>query len=261
VQQISEREYLDIGTGDPIEGDNLMEFRLLYEGRVLGSSRNDSRASVKHAIRKEFHPQLRRLWETNENLIELQRMIGHTEQLNAYQLRWRNRKNLSPELSREADAEFNAMNAQYNNKDNPYAGNVGRQILVREWQRNGYSFLPLVTSRISLRCSLEILFLRPEESGMLFESGDLDNRVKTLVDALRMPKNLSECGGEGPGEGEDPFYCLLEDDKLISEIRVTSGQLLLLPHQRELHANDAFVIIKALILPVQFSMEGLRFVP
>ena len=55
--------------------------------------------------------------------------------------------------------------------------------------------------------------------------------------------NLGETGGMGPQEDEDPFFCLLEDDRLISEVRVTTDQLLLLPNQRELKANDAHVII------------------
>jgi hypothetical protein len=36
---------------------------------------------------------------------------------------------------------------------------------------------------------------------------------------------------------------MLEDDKLISEVRVIADQLLLLPHEREAKANDAFVVI------------------
>jgi hypothetical protein len=29
------REYCQIGTGDPIEAENLVEFRLLYQGELL----------------------------------------------------------------------------------------------------------------------------------------------------------------------------------------------------------------------------------
>src|SRR5579863_3688379 len=53
-----------------------VEFRLVYSGRLLGASRTDTRASLKHEIRREFHPQLRRLWKTNLPLIGLVRKTG-----------------------------------------------------------------------------------------------------------------------------------------------------------------------------------------
>jgi hypothetical protein len=52
---------------------------------------------------------------------------------------------------------------------------------------------------------------------MIMLSGDMDARIKTVFDALRIPANLDEAGGVGPQGDEDPFYCLLQDDKLISE--------------------------------------------
>jgi hypothetical protein len=61
----------------PIEGDGLLEFRLLYSGRILGASRTDTRATLKHEIRREFHPQLRRLWKINESLRELTKHSGY----------------------------------------------------------------------------------------------------------------------------------------------------------------------------------------
>src|SRR5664280_3264362 len=60
-----------INTGDPIEEDNMMEFRLLYEGELLPSSNTKRRAKEKHAIRRAFHPQLRRLWHMRSNLQEV----------------------------------------------------------------------------------------------------------------------------------------------------------------------------------------------
>src|SRR5690242_5645287 len=45
-----------------------MEFRLTYDGMLLGSSRTDTRAKHKHEIRKAFHGQLRQLWESYEPL-------------------------------------------------------------------------------------------------------------------------------------------------------------------------------------------------
>ena len=103
--------------------------------------------------------------------------------------------------------------------------------------------MPLVTNAQQLRCSLDILFLRPETAGKLSQSGDLDGRIKTVFDALRMPDNLAEVAGQTPQEDEKPFFVLLQDDKLINDLRVTTDQLLLLPDRRELNANDAFLVI------------------
>src|SRR6185437_9442927 len=75
---------------------------------------------------------------------------------------------------------------------------------------------------------LSITFLRPEPPGSLVtQGGDIDNRLKTLFDALRMPKDISELPpGDAPAEGETPFFCLLEDDNLITKIAVNTDRLL-----------------------------------
>jgi hypothetical protein len=84
---------------------------------------------------------------------------------------------------------------------------------------------------------------------MLIRSGDLDARMKTLFDALRIPKDLAETGGQGPQDDEDPFYCLLEDDKLIADVSITTDKLLLLPKKRVPDANDVFLVITVKIKP------------
>ena len=86
---------------------------------------------------------------------------------------------------------------------------------------------------------------------MLIFSGDIDARIKTIFDALRMPKNLDEAGGAVPQADENPFFCLLEDDKLISEIKVTTDELLLLPREREIKPNDALLVIHVKLWPTQ----------
>lgn len=92
-----------------------------------------------------------------------------------------------------------------------------------------YQFVPLVTSKIHLVCRLDVLLLRPGEPGRLVQhGGDLDNRIKTLFDALRVPKaGELPSGDAGPQQGERPhFYCLLEDDARITSFNVESDRLL-----------------------------------
>jgi hypothetical protein len=58
------------------DGDSEMRFRLTYEGELKASGRDpetgqrDRMAGHKQAIRKVFHGQLKRLWETNRFLSE-----------------------------------------------------------------------------------------------------------------------------------------------------------------------------------------------
>jgi hypothetical protein len=91
-----------------------------------------------------------------------------------------------------------------------------------------FRFAPLVSSKYDLVAAVELLFLRPEPPGRLItQGGDIDNRLKTLVDALRMPRVQSEIpNGDLPRADEDPFFCLLQDDALITEIDVKTDVLL-----------------------------------
>jgi hypothetical protein len=87
---------------------------------------------------------------------------------------------------------------------------LGINEIGRTFNRAGFPFVPLVTQDMGVQCSLDILLLRPEEDRFIFTSGDIDGQVKTLFDALRIPKTLDEAGGNGPQEDETPFFCLLE---------------------------------------------------
>ena len=91
-----------------------------------------------------------------------------------------------------------------------------------------FRFAPLVTEELRLIAELNIVFLRPEPPGsLLTQGGDIDNRLKTLFDALRMPKAKTEMpNGDLPGPDEDPFFCLLEDDNLVSAVTVHTDRLL-----------------------------------
>jgi hypothetical protein len=66
-----------------------------------------------------------------------------------------------------------------------------------------------------------------------------------------MPKNLDEAGGSGPQADENAFFCLLEGDKLISEIKVTTDSLLLLPRERKIKPNDAPLVIHVKLWPTK----------
>lgn len=92
----------------------------------------------------------------------------------------------------------------------------------------GNDFAPLVHPKQWLYAELDILMLRPEAPGALIShSGDIDNQLKTLFDALRSPADTSEIPRSwNPSQDEKPLYCLLADDKLITRVAVETDRLL-----------------------------------
>jgi len=207
---------VEIGTGENIEENGLVEFRLLFSGELL-STGNKSKPSEVHAIRRSFHPQLRRLWMADENLLQLAKSAFHGG------------AHLSgvPRPSTEEE-RFDA----------------GIKTIGAIWNRAGFDWVPLVTPDMALRCSIDILLLRPDiEERFIFRRGDIDGQVKTLFDAFRIPENTDEVGNASPQHDEVPFFCLLQDDRLITEVRVTTDRLLLLPNQKDIKPNDCLAVI------------------
>jgi len=93
-----------------------------------------------------------------------------------------------------------------------------------------FQFIPLIARAACLACKLDILLLeRKEPGGIVHRGGDIDNRLKTLFDALRMPQHDQEVEGEQPERGECPFLCPLEDDDLILGFGVHTDRLLMPP--------------------------------
>jgi hypothetical protein len=91
-----------------------------------------------------------------------------------------------------------------------------------------YHFGPLISSYFDLVASLEIVMLRPEPEGRIFvRSGDIDNRLKTLLDALKVPNETAALPDNvPPSSDETPFFCLLEDDSLITNVDIQTAHWL-----------------------------------
>jgi hypothetical protein len=93
--------------------------------------------------------------------------------------------------------------------------------------RGQFVFVPLVAAVMFAMAELEIVLLRPELPGQLItQGGDIDNRLKTLFDALAMPPDGQIPSGVAPGADESPFFCLLESDALVTSVSVRTEQLL-----------------------------------
>lgn len=204
------------------EGEQI-EFRLIYKGPLPSESCEDAtkgkkgRATEKQKLRKCFHLQLRELWQKD---------VGLTPD-NFAQYPGPGVKSFVPVLPQHA----------------PHAKKYIDLIADSHVRCNGNRFVPLVSINGGFTCSLDILFLRRDGPGKLVESGgDIDNRMKVLLDGLRMPIDVKELGDVPIEKDEDPFYCLLEDDKLITKLSVTTDRLIL-PKEQGDHENDVVLVI------------------
>jgi hypothetical protein len=116
-----------------------------------------------------------------------------------------------------------------------------QQDLFEPIVRGGVQFLPIVRESMGLTCGMDILFLRKEDPGALvLQGGDIDGRIKTLFDALRMPWDDTEATHKRPDGLEYPLYCLLESDALITGFNINTDRLLTKPNSS---ANEVRLII------------------
>lgn len=232
-----------------------MEFRLIYQGPLPAEKcqprgphgGTEGRAKEKHQLRKHFHLQLRELWKEH------------------------------PDLKHQAEQKFIVFTTPPNMVSYPGPGvrmiypadlYKEQQERARTWvehvadnfQRCGGRFVPLINDAGGFTCSLDILFLRRDAPGNLIEAGgDIDNRIKVLLDGLRMPKNLNELGGFSIGPDEDPFFCLLEDDKLITSISVTTDRLII-PKRSDEDIKDVLLVIHVSMVNPSAVFAGGRLV-
>ena len=107
-------------------------------------------------------------------------------------------------------------------------------------EQGGRKFLPIVRETFLLTCSLKVLFLRRGPPGRVYEGGDLDNRLKTLFDALSVPAHPEQVMADE--EAPDVMYTLLEDDSAITKIDIETHRLLSRP---EANSHEVRLIIEA----------------
>ena len=175
-----------------------MEFTLVYEGNLPASTQKKKRVDEKHRIRRHFGRQLATLWKHDRRFrdIPLERI---------------------PEAIRSKRFRFDL------------ARPIGppTHFFYRHTVR-GVRFVPLVTALRFGRCDLMVRALRYEgddfSGRLLGGQGDLDNQLKTLLDALRMPHNVNELPSRLPRQRH--CLCLLEDDALVQRLTMDTRRIL-----------------------------------
>ncbi|MEP7308024.1 MAG: hypothetical protein ABJA98_21175 [Acidobacteriota bacterium] len=107
-------------------------------------------------------------------------------------------------------------------------GGVGSKIerIANEHKFGAYRFVPVIRKKAAENIvSLDFLILRPTAGRGVFDGrGDLDGRIKSIIDVLRKPSQPDEVKSS-PAEGEDPFFVVLEDDSQIYEFSVSTDTL------------------------------------
>ena len=207
-----------------------VEFRLTYEGKLLADSQRSAearkaRAKHKHEIRKKFHKQLKKLWES------------------------------SPQLSEKA---FEGGDFLIIGTDEEMKHTIPK--LRNRFTRCGYEFVPLATRNLGLLCNVDVLLLRPDPKWTIIQgnSGDIDNRVKTLFDAFRTPSRTDELGGYAAEADEIPFFTLLEDDSLITKATMEIDTLYQ-PVSDPPSQNDVRIVITFRLWPSHIQVANFGF--
>jgi hypothetical protein len=194
--------------GYGVFGTPFMKFTLTYDG-PLPPSANKPKPQAKWDIRQALHPQLKDLWASHPALREV-------------------------ENTRHYPKKGGATLTQVHHlhpgpvTNHPVILNAAREVQILDLcapiDKHGAWFRPLVRESYALHCGLKITFLRQEQPGNVYQAGDLDGRMKTLLDALAMPQHKEQI--LGTSTRNSPIFCLLEDDALVSGLQIESERLL-----------------------------------
>jgi hypothetical protein len=184
----------------------VMKFHLVYSGRL--SSGSTPKPNEARDIRDQLSPQLKRLWETHRAL----QVLGSSS--------WVRGAGARPVFLLPSPSPFDEMQLV----EEEELHKQGLVNLCAPLQIAEKHYIPLVRKTLDLNCSLEILFLRKGDPGALVtQDGDIDNRMKVLLDALKMP---SPDNAQKYPQSESPTYCLMESDSLVQGLDIDTDRLL-----------------------------------
>jgi len=156
----------------------------------------------------------------------------------------------------ELFGQHSALKAEF---EDPKLSGTIQAIFGGRYKRGPFHCIPVVRQDLNLVCDLDILFLRRDNPGQLISTGgDLDNRLKVLFDALRVPQDDNEVRGFSAQDRHGLLVCLLEDDKLITGFRVTTDRLLE-PATAEQSQNDVRLIINVEIKVTKLTPENMAY--
>ena len=136
--------------------------------------------------------------------------------------KWRIRRGIEPQLRQLWDVPPFDSIAKY--KDPSYQPDTCYVGMTR----GGFEYIPYISTKLDLRAELRIRLLSSSMPGGLVHSGDIDNRLQTLLDALSVP-SAQQVPDNADADPDGRVFCLLEDDRLVTRIDVTNDRLLSVP--------------------------------
>ena len=202
-----------------------MEVSLQYAGPLSASNRN----GAKQRLRAEFSPQL----------LGFCKSLRPTGSTIAHPFYWFSKPIASGYPMTEATIKGNRI---------VWPSPIGMPQTHCFVRLGNYVVVPIITRGSNLSASVHIHMYRRDDPGGIIMGGDLDNRLKTLFDALRMPHSLDELPHEDPGP--DPrLLCLLEDDSLITEITIETHRLFTPPAGTEAETDVRLSVHVDIVAP------------
>ena len=176
-----------------------MEFTLRFSGHIPHHSKAEA-----HKVRCVFHDQLVDYWQRDSRLARI------------------NQRLIKPFLRSARFPRGDVRRADRGHKIR------SENQIYRYRQVHQIRFVPLATRWRYLRCELSMRIHRYEgdmdRGGILDNNGDLDNKCKTIVDALRVPS--PECLDPSTRHSSRLFFCVLEDDRLVDRITMETRNIL-----------------------------------
>lgn len=213
-----------------------MELDLRYRGPLPAVSDANRQVPAKHTIRRALHEQLTIFWQRDPRFSPVD--PGQVQQ------------------GERRQGHFDVQR--------PIEGGAAGWFFYHEVR--GIRFVPLITHVREAQCRLAVRLWRRQRPGdIVSRDGDLDNRPKTLFDALRMPHGGDELP-QGVPIGNSPVLCLLDDDDLITKVTIETSTLLPAAcgrrrlrgtgHRRRGARGDADVWDDWLAIPVNEFTDG-----
>lgn len=197
-----------------------MEFQLIYEGKLPSNGNKEDKSK----IREQLHLQLKKLW----TLPPLSYVSSYKEETK--------------------DAGITPF--KYNS--DPLAYDCGKEPCLVETVSD-CKFIPIVHESLNLSAELDIFinFSPSDEdadnvSNFIKQCGDIDNKLKTLLDGLKIPDSNqlpNQWAESWLQKGRHEMYCLLQDDRLISSLSTKVAHTCLLPYDEDESGPKARVII------------------
>jgi hypothetical protein len=150
------RQTRKVGYG--VFGTPFMKFTLTYDG-PLPASANKPKNQAKWDIRQVLHPQLKDLWTSHPALHEIEDTRHYPKRGGA--------------TLTQVHHLYPGPITNHPRVLNKAPGEIELLDLCEPINKHGAWFKPLVRESYALHCGLKITFLRQEQPGKVYQSGDL----------------------------------------------------------------------------------------